>query len=175
MVKEPYIFQVVGYQNSGKTTFVKKITEQLSSRGFSIVTIKHHGHGGRPAMVENKDSSEHIQAGAIASLVEGDGRIILQAEKQRWTMKEQIELLRQLHPNFILIEGHKSEKYPKAVILRTMEDKGLLKKLNNIQAVLYWDKEIAELKEQFPTFPFYEIQDQAAVDSVCTLLVNKSN
>jgi len=175
VVKEPYIFQVVGYQNSGKTTFVKKVTEQLSARNYSIATIKHHGHGGKPDMVENKDSSEHILAGAFASLVEGDGRLILQGEKQEWTITEQTDILRQLYPDFIIIEGHKSEDYPKAVILRTLEDEGLLYKLSNIQTVFYWDKNIAKLQELFPTLPFFDIQDLAGIDWVCTLLVDKIN
>lgn len=41
------ILQVVGYQNSGKTSFVSELTKQLSSAGRRVGVIKHHGHGGR--------------------------------------------------------------------------------------------------------------------------------
>ena len=75
MVKEPVIFQVSGYQNSGKTTLVNKIISGLKGKGLSVVTIKHHGHGGKPETPEGKDSSNHIESGAAASIVEGGGRL----------------------------------------------------------------------------------------------------
>lgn len=175
MVKRPVIFQVAGYQNSGKTTLVKRITEQLASRNFSIVTIKHHGHGGKPEMVESKDSTEHISAGAIASLVEGDGRIILQGEKESWTIEEQIDIVSQLHPDLILIEGHKYEGFPKAVIVRSAKDQELIEKLNNIRVVLYWDEDITGIKNSSNSLPFFNIHDHEGYEWICTYLTNQFN
>ena len=40
------ILQVVGYQNSGKTSFVSELTARLSATGLRVGVIKHHGHGG---------------------------------------------------------------------------------------------------------------------------------
>ena len=64
----PFIFQMVGYHNSGKTTFMNKLLSCLKAEGIKTVTIKHHGHGGKPAVVEETDSALHISAGAVASL-----------------------------------------------------------------------------------------------------------
>lgn len=72
MVKEPVIFQVSGYQNSGKTTLINKLISGLKEKGLSVITIKHHGHGGKPEAPEGKDSTSHIESGAAASLVEGE-------------------------------------------------------------------------------------------------------
>lgn len=53
-VVTPIIVQVVGFQNSGKTTFVKKLLQELSKQNIYVATIKHHGHGGKPDVVEKK-------------------------------------------------------------------------------------------------------------------------
>ena len=90
---KPVIFQVVGYQNSGKTTITAKLIETLGESGFKTVTIKHHGHGGRPDTAKQKDTEKHLDAGALASIIEGDGRLILQADNYESTLEEQIAML----------------------------------------------------------------------------------
>lgn len=175
VVKEPVVFQVVGYQDSGKTTLVKNMIERLTARSMSVATMKHHGHGGKPSLIENKDSSKHISAGAFVSLVEGDGRILLQGEKSSWTINEQLGILLSLQPDIILIEGHKNEDFPKVVILRTTEDIELLERLSNIKAVLYWDESLQQEINQFLTVPIFSIKDEQACDWVCTWLTTQCN
>lgn len=133
-VVNPVIVQVVGFQNSGKTTFVKKLLHELSKQNRSVATIKHHGHGGKPDIVEKKDSSEHIHSGAFASLVEGEGRLLLQVEKEEWDLQEQIHILCSLNPDVIVIEGHKNERFHKIILLRDKEDFDALKSLENVMA-----------------------------------------
>lgn len=133
-VVNPVIVQVVGFQNSGKTTFVKKLLQELSKHKIYVATIKHHGHGGKPDVVEKKDSSEHIDSGAFASLVEGEGRLLLQVEKDKWNVQEQIHILCTMNPEVIVIEGHKNERYHKIVLLRNKEDFYALKGLENVMA-----------------------------------------
>ncbi|MBU8877442.1 molybdopterin-guanine dinucleotide biosynthesis protein B [Bacillus sp. FJAT-29790] len=177
MVRKPIVFQVAGYQNSGKTTLVKKIIKHLTSSGFAVATIKHHGHGGKPDMIENKDSGQHISSGALASLVEGEGRILLQLEKNSWTLDEQIEILMPLKLDIIIIEGHKHKDYPKVVILRNIEDQHLLSKLKNIKAVLYWDpfKEISSIQSEYSAIPFFEIHDNNGDEWIVSYLQNEIN
>lgn len=146
-VVKPYVFQIVGFQNSGKTTFIRKLIQQLSVEKFEVVSIKHHGHGGKPEVNEDKDSSQHIKAGAVASLVEGDGRLILHGEREKWSIGEQINILSILKPDIILVEGHKNENFPKAVIVRREEDVKLLSQLKEIKMVLSWDESL--LKEYY--------------------------
>ena len=74
---KPFIFQVVGYQNRGKTTFITNIIKKLRAAKLETAVLKHHGHGGKPDHTGIKDSNKHFQAGAAASLVEGDGTIEL--------------------------------------------------------------------------------------------------
>lgn len=136
---KPLLFQVAGYQNSGKTTLSLTLIQQLTAAGLKVATIKHHGHGGRPEIVESKDSDKHVKAGAAVSLVEGGGRLVIQAESGSWSISEKIDMLSSFNPDVILIEGHKHEPYPKAVILRDENDIELVEKLENIQVVLCRD------------------------------------
>ncbi|WP_191090584.1 molybdopterin-guanine dinucleotide biosynthesis protein B [Niallia endozanthoxylica] len=147
MVK-PFVLQITGFHNSGKTTFLQKLLLELKEKGFHTVTIKHHGHGGKPDIVEDTDSARHVSSGARASLVEGGGRMILQAEPFEWSLSEKLEFMSWFHPDFIIIEGHKHEDYPKVVFIRNQEDVPLLRQLTNIQLVLYEDEPLEDCQHQ---------------------------
>lgn len=152
---KPVIFQVVGYQNSGKTTFVSRLIEQLQTHQVRTVTIKHHGHGGKPDAGVSKDTDRHVASGAVASVVEGEGRLLLQADDCGFNLDTQVELIKFFKPDVILIEGHKQEHYPKLLFLRESSDIALLEKVNNVQAVICWNEEIKDLilkKWEGPTF-----------------------
>ncbi|MBB6443523.1 molybdopterin-guanine dinucleotide biosynthesis protein B [Bacillus benzoevorans] len=149
---KPFIFQITGYQNSGKTTYLNKLLTILARQNVRTVTLKHHGHGGKPNVVEDADSACHIASGAAASLVEGGGRLLLQTENIAWTLEEEINLLTLLRPELILIEGHKHEHFPKLVFLRDRNDVHLLSDLKNIIAVIYQNQEPEEVVNLFPVF-----------------------
>jgi molybdopterin-guanine dinucleotide biosynthesis adapter protein len=152
----PVVLQVVGYQNSGKTTFIHSLIERLSIQNMKVGTIKHHGHGGKPEVNEKKDSAMHIQSGAQVSLVEGDGRLLFQAEKPTWSLEEQINIMKTFQLDVLIIEGHKYEDYPKVVIIKDENDLHLLKDLSNIKVVLYQEENLDEKVNQGysgPNFP----------------------
>ncbi|MFZ7944570.1 molybdopterin-guanine dinucleotide biosynthesis protein B [Bacillus sp. S3] len=162
MVK-PIIFQVVGYQNSGKTTLTSKLIEKLSTNRLTTVTIKHHGHGGKPDAAEKKDTTKHLSAGAIATLVEGDGRLILQAEPCAYSLKEQIELMHYFQTDVILVEGYKQENYPKLVLMKEKQDLTLLDIVNNVQAVVFWEAEMMDIISAKLDVPIFHIDDEAVI------------
>lgn len=109
------VLQVVGYQNSGKTLFVSRLTERWTKRGLRVGVIKHHGHGG-PLNVPMTDSHRHALAGAVVSSVIGeDGTFI------EWQAVDTFELLLnwyEAHVDVVLIEGYKQKDYPKVVLVR---------------------------------------------------------
>ncbi|WP_442599163.1 molybdopterin-guanine dinucleotide biosynthesis protein B [Neobacillus sp. D3-1R] len=149
---KPYIFQIVGYQNCGKTTLINTLIKNLSPKNIEVGIIKHHGHGGRPDINEEKDAAKYIQSGAKASIVEGDGRLILQAEKKKWTLEEQIKSLHSFELDLLLIEGHKLAEFPKALIIKNTEDLHLIKELSNIKVVFFWNERIIPEGIELPTF-----------------------
>ncbi|MFJ8528134.1 molybdopterin-guanine dinucleotide biosynthesis protein B [Bacillus sp. NPDC094106] len=148
------ILQIVGYQNSGKTTLVEKFVRVLTNEGMKVATIKHHGHGGFPE-VPQKDSERHRQAGAVVSSVEGAGLLSLSSLRDKWSLEEIIHLYEFFEVDIILIEGYKTETYPKVVLLRSMEDAALLNKVENVMAVITWD-DIQSLQETYKTFHITE-------------------
>ncbi|MED4225152.1 molybdopterin-guanine dinucleotide biosynthesis protein B [Neobacillus cucumis] len=159
---KPFIFQVVGYQNSGKTTTIIKLIQTLTEQGLKPVTIKHHGHGGKPAVMEEKDSSLYLRSGAIASIVEGAGRMILQVDNLNVSLEKQLDLLKYFQADVILVEGYKQENFPKLLLLRDLDDLPLLTTLNNIQAVAVWKEDLFPLMVE--DYPFFSIHDTEVIN-----------
>jgi molybdopterin-guanine dinucleotide biosynthesis adapter protein len=152
------ILQIVGYQNSGKTTLVEKVVAYFSVDGYKIGTIKHHGHGGKPLSIDyGKDTDRHRKAGAIATAIEGDGTMQLQVKKDAWQLEELFAFYRLLKLDLIVVEGYKQENYPKLVMIREQEDLELLTKVNNIVAIITW-LDLKELKINQPIFSIHQDQ-----------------
>ncbi|OMP65762.1 molybdopterin-guanine dinucleotide biosynthesis protein B [Domibacillus epiphyticus] len=159
------IFQVVGYQNSGKTTLMEKLIYTASVNGFHVASIKHHGHGGKP---DTKDSTRHQKAGAIIAGVEGDGTLQLNIKRDSWTLKEILAMYESFPVDLILVEGYKKEMYPKVVLIRTEQDMPLLE-LENIQCIISW----VELNKV--EYPVFNIHDEGKyINFLLELLKNKS-
>lgn len=59
----------VGRHNSGKTTIVCAVIEELTRRGLDVGSVKHHGHRGFAIDVPGKDSYRHRQAGATETVI----------------------------------------------------------------------------------------------------------
>lgn len=150
------VLQVVGYQNSGKTTLVKKLIHRLKDEGFKVGTIKHHGHGGTPTFGDNgKDTEQHRLAGASVVAVEGEGTFQLTAEGS-WTLEKMLSLYEMLSLDVVIVEGYKKEQYPKVVVLRDEKDQTLLTELTNIKAVI----SIVPLGET--EYPYFTRNEEAA-------------
>ncbi|WP_413302081.1 molybdopterin-guanine dinucleotide biosynthesis protein B [Bacillus sp. 1P10SD] len=159
----PVVFQIVGFQNSGKTTFTLKLLEQLKKDHLQTVTIKHHGHGGKPDAPMSKDTGKHLISGALASIVEGGGRLLLQAEAIVCNLDDQVELMKFFKPDVILVEGYKQEHYPKLLVVRETSDLQLIGKVNNILAVISWNNEIKELVKEKWAGPSFLISEEMAI------------
>ena len=166
----PVIFQVTGYQDSGKTTFIEKLLQGLKAEGLMTAVIKHHGHGGKPDVLPKKDSTRHLAAGAIASIVEGEGRLLLQTEQLEFKLDKQINLLGLFYPDIILVEGHKQESFPKMVLLRDKRDLSLIRKLKNIKAVVYWEEGLEGAISEVLEVPCFHIGDANAEHQIVRLL-----
>lgn len=150
------IIQIVGYQNSGKTTLMEQLIRQAASEGLYVGTIKHHGHGGIPIGDNSKDSFRHEQAGAHVTAVEGDGTLRISISRSNWQLADILAIYASFNVDVILIEGYKNEHYPKVVLLRTIEDQELLEKVSNIICVIYWPAYPLEKKLEYPTFSIHE-------------------
>ncbi|MED3198302.1 molybdopterin-guanine dinucleotide biosynthesis protein B [Bacillus toyonensis] len=153
--KASSIIQIVGYQNSGKTTLVEKVVHALAESEMKVATIKHHGHGGFPEVAQ-KDSERHRKAGAVVSSVEGAGLLSLSSLREEWSLQEIIRLYDFFEVDTILIEGYKKENYPKVVLLRSAEDVELVHKVENVVAVITWYNAPVNLREEYKVFHITE-------------------
>lgn len=120
--------------------------KKLSQKGIRVVAIKHHGHGGVPATLA-KDSTKHKEAGAIASIVEGDGILHLETAKQEWTIEKMEALLSFFQYDVLCMEGYKEESYPKFAFLRQEREREYFSTLSQVKYMVPWcenieDKEI---------------------------------
>lgn len=156
LVQHQKILQIIGYQNSGKTTLIEQMITQATTEGLRVGTIKHHGHGGIPMLEASKDSMRHEQAGASVTAVEGDGTLRMTIRQSEWQLANILEIYAALPLDTILIEGYKNEHYPKVVLLRTAQDQELLHKVSNIICILYWPTYLHDIPLDVPVFSIHE-------------------
>ncbi|MDZ5713305.1 molybdopterin-guanine dinucleotide biosynthesis protein B [Jeotgalibacillus haloalkalitolerans] len=148
------ILQVVGYQNSGKTTVMNRLVRTAAENGLKAGTIKHHGHGGVPDYTNTaKDSSRHFQAGAAISTVEGSGAIVIESVSGLTDLENLLTFYRTLPLHVILVEGYKREPFSKIVVIRNEEELALLDQCLNIKAV------ISAVQIDRPDLTVFEYQD----------------
>ena len=153
-----------GWSGAGKTTLIVRLIPELNGRGLSVSTIKHAHHGfdvDRPG----KDSYQHRLAGAHEVLVASANRLALMRELRGAPEPSLADLLRFLEPvDLILIEGFKSDPFPKIEVYRAANGKPLLH---------HADQNIAALVSDCPAppahLPHASIDDiAAAADLVLT-------
>ena len=113
----PPVLSVVGWSNSGKTTFLVQLLEELTARGHRVGTIKHH-HGAIAVDKPGKDTWRHAQAGANAVALAGTSGFALFKEYQESNiLNEIINLMPEM--DMIITEGFKSSEYPKIEVRRS--------------------------------------------------------
>lgn len=129
------VIQIVGYKNSGKTTFAKELITYLSTRGITVGSLKNHGHGGLPIGIEDTDSEQHRAAGSTIAGVIGEGRLQLSHAK-RWEIDDILLVYEKLGTELLIIEGFKLLPFFKIVLLKNVDDIQLIEMLDNIKGVI---------------------------------------
>jgi len=113
------VFGVIGWKNSGKTGLVERLVSEITSRGYSVATLK-HAHHRFDVDHKGKDSYRHRAAGATE---------VLLASRQRWALMHELQeeaeptldqLLGHLsRHDLVLIEGYKRDNHMKIEANRT--------------------------------------------------------
>jgi molybdopterin-guanine dinucleotide biosynthesis protein B len=107
------IYGVTGWKNAGKTGLMERLVAEITSRGFSVSTIK-HAHHSFDVDHPGKDSHRHRVAGAQEVLLASKNRIALMQELRDHEEPELAHLLTRLSPvDLGLIEGYKRDRHPK--------------------------------------------------------------
>ncbi|UOQ48153.1 molybdopterin-guanine dinucleotide biosynthesis protein B [Gracilibacillus caseinilyticus] len=129
-----YVIQIVGYKNSGKTTFINQWIKTLTAKGLQTATIKHHGHGGDPDILTKKDSYKHYRAGASITTVIGENQLLMTAEKDKLPLDKLLNLYQLLGTDYVFVEGFKQWPLPKIVLIRD-DREDVMHQLENVQLV----------------------------------------
>jgi molybdopterin-guanine dinucleotide biosynthesis protein B len=110
------VIGVVGYHNTGKTTLICKMIEQLTEEGYSVSTIKNIPKDGFSIDSEGKDTWKHGESGAgvvVASTSDETSFIM----KTGMPLEDILRITDSIaSPDVILVEGHKNEAIPKIVL-----------------------------------------------------------
>lgn len=126
------IITIVGKSNSGKTTLLEKIIINLTQRGYKIGTVK-HAHDGFEMDKKGKDSWRHRKAGARATLVITEDKVVMIKDDNQGYIEKMDSYLSDM--DIILAEGFKNQALPKIEVFRKesvhkeplcMEDENLI-------------------------------------------------
>ena len=112
------IIAVSGLKNSGKTGLIEAIIPMLADNGIKTAVIKHHGHkfGEEIPDKPGTDTYRFFANGAQGTVIYDD-EIMMCVRRTPATLPELIALFPDA--DLIVIEGAKSENYPRIAMLRT--------------------------------------------------------
>jgi len=111
------VVSIVGKSNSGKTTVIERLVQELKSRGYRVATIKHAPQG-TSFDEPGKDSWRHIEAGSEATVVSSpDSLVLVKPVSQDSSLEEIVRLLGEDY-DIILSEGFKQGNAPKIEVHR---------------------------------------------------------
>ena len=111
------VYGIIGWQNSGKTTLVEILVREITSRGFTVSTVKHAHHDvdlDRPG----KDTHRHRQAGAQEVILASGKRMFIMVEHRVEEPSLQQVLSRLAPVDLVLIEGYKRDDHAKIEVWR---------------------------------------------------------
>jgi molybdopterin-guanine dinucleotide biosynthesis adapter protein len=120
------VLGIAGWSGAGKTTLLTRLIPLLVSRGLRVATLK-HAHHSFDVDQPGKDSFEHRKAGAIEVIVSSARRWVQMHEIGAGAEATLSELLERVSPcDLVLVEGFKTELYPKIEIFRASVGKAPL-------------------------------------------------
>ncbi len=118
MNAETKIAGIVGWHNSGKTTLLVAVVEELVSRGHRVSTVK-HAHHALDVDTPGKDSWRHRNAGATEVMVGSKSRWALMHELRGAAEPDLDTLIARMSPvDLVLVEGFKTAQHDKIEVYR---------------------------------------------------------
>lgn len=175
-MKSPLIIQFTGYKNTGKTTWVCRMTERFKQAGCRVGTIKHDAHDFQMDM-PGTDTWKHQTSGADVTAISSSTRSAIIKQKAE-PLEDLIEAIID-EVDIILVEGFKSANYPKVILASETAHLGLLEQLTHPIALVYWP-EASTLEVEttaaaiHPAVPTFALDDYDGVFQLLEEAMNSS-
>ncbi len=129
------IISVVGWSDSGKTTYLERLIPELTGRGYRLCAVKHDVHGFE-IDTPGKDSWRLKQAGAAVSVVSSPDKIAIIAQTDHDLTLGEIRDRFISGVDLIVSEGFKKDIHPKIEVFRKgVRDRLLCTAADNLIAV----------------------------------------
>lgn len=110
------IISIVGWANTGKTTYLAKLVSQMRARDFRVGVIKHH-HGSFEIDKPGKDTWLLARAGAVCTAIAGPGKVGLVMETDGDPAPDEVAALMP-GVDIIFTEGYKKGPFPQIEVCR---------------------------------------------------------
>ena len=152
------VFGITGHSGMGKTTLLERLIPELARRGHSVSLIK-HSHKDIDIDRPGKDSYRLREAGCKEVLLLGNGRWALMHELRGAGEPSLSELIGKLDDcSLVLVEGFKSESFPKIEVWRDELGKSPLWQSSSDIFAVATDAEL-----QAPHPKQFDLQDTVAI------------
>ena len=127
-----HVIGIVGYSGMGKTTLLERLIPELVGRGLRVSLVK-HSHKQIELDRPGKDSYRLREAGCHDVVVVGRNRWGVMHELRDEREPELDELLAAVRPcDLVLVEGMKSQSFPKLEVWRPAVGKPLIGALGTV-------------------------------------------
>jgi len=157
------IISFVGRANSGKTTFLVKLIQELKQRGYRVAVLKHH-HGDFEFDRPGKDTWLHAEAGADIVMISSPSKMaMIKKIEQELSLKELV--LYASGVDLIITEGYKHENASKIEILRSAISKEPVCNETDLLAI------VTDVRTEF-SIPKFALED---VNAVADFLIDNLN
>ena len=159
------IFGLVGWKNSGKTTLVERLVQEITNRGYTVSTVK-HAHHDADVDEPGRDSHRHRSAGAQQVMLVTENRWALMHELRGRHPPTAEEIASLMAPaDLILMEGFKSELHPMLEVRsKKVTDPPIADRQPNVVAVAVEEGE--PLETSVPVF------DRDAVSDIASFILD---
>jgi molybdopterin-guanine dinucleotide biosynthesis protein B len=131
----PFVFQIVGYSNAGKTTLLSRLIPRLEQSGLRVGVVKHDGGHDFEWDHPDKDTFRFREAGAFIVAIQSSTKTAM-LENRPVPLKQLVKRMGEAGADLVLVEGFKREGYPKLAMLRDESDEELLETLTGVVAVV---------------------------------------
>ncbi|QGG47798.1 molybdopterin-guanine dinucleotide biosynthesis protein B [Heliorestis convoluta] len=163
-MKKIPILSVVGTSNSGKTTLIEKVIQDLKRKGYRIAIIK-HSHKDFEIDRPGKDTYRHGQAGADIVVLSSPYKVaIMETVQEERDLEKIVQSITEV--DLILTEGYKKGNQKKIEVHRACLGRGIITPMEELLAVASDDS--LDL-----TVPLLHIDDIEGITQIIEQFINE--